>query len=404
MKVLLAHPGTQHAPRLAHELDERGALGEFWTGLALAEGGLAAGIARRLGRWPALAGLATRIVPGVTPARLHTLPLNELRALRRLRRGDDSPSTLHERNRRFQERIPAAAFRAHDAVIGFDTSAWILGERARRAGKPFLLDRSIAHPAAYARIVAGLNRQYPDWAEAVAGRPDYLVAAEAQEHALADRIAVGGSFARDTLVQEGIAAEKIRINPYGVDWTAFAPPAATGAPDRPFRFLYVGSVIARKGVPVLLDAWRRLALKNAELWIAGGIGPRERRLIPDLPGLKLLGQVPRAQIPGIFAQADVFVLPSLFEGFGLVLLEAVAAGLPLIATPHTGALELLAASAPGQLVAPGSVDELAAALQQWRAEPGAHRAAVARVREGLQEKFSWTAYGDRSVRMLEEIC
>lgn len=403
MKALVAHPGTQHAPHLARELAARDLLAGYWTGFALREGGLAAALAARLVRWPAVAGLASRVVADIPAGRLHTMPGLEFSAIRQLRAGADSHATLHERNRRFQERIPAARLRECGAVIGFDTSGWVLAERCAEAGRPFYLDRTIAHPAALARILTDFNRQFPAWAVTSAPRPADLVAAEAREHALAHRIVVGGRFARDTLVAEGIAPEKIRVNPYGVDWARFQPAANPVAPARPFRFLYVGSVSARKGVPVLLEAWRRLALKDAELWVAGGIGDAERRLIPDLPGLRLLGQVPRAQIPALYAQADVFVLPSLFEGFGLVLLEALAAGLPILATRHTGALELLEGRADlGELVAAGSVDELAAAFVRWQNAPGAHRSRVAAARPGLEREFSWSAYGDRWATLLRE--
>ena len=395
MKVLLAHPGTQHAAQLARMLHRHGLLGDFWTGLALPEDGLLAKLARQTQHWPALAGLGSRIVSGIPTESLHTMPLVELAAVRRLRAGHDSHLTLHARNRKFQEKIPDASLAASDAVIGYDTSSWILATRARQMDRPFYLDRSIAHLAAYARIMAGLNRKYPDWAVPIAGRPAEIVAAEAQEHALARRIVVGGRFARDTLVQEGIAPEKISVNPYGVDWATFAPSDQPAETARPFRFLYVGSVLARKGVPVLLDAWRRLALPDAELWIAGGIGPRERRLIPDLPGLRMLGQVPRSQVPSLYAQADVFVLPSLFEGFGLVLLEALAAGLPIIATPHTGAVELLPNASLGELVTAGSVDELIAAMQRWHGQPNAHRKKTLAARAPLAAEFSWEAYGNR---------
>jgi glycosyltransferase involved in cell wall biosynthesis len=377
-------------------------LGEFWTGLALPEGGLFSRIARRLQRWPQLAGLSTRIVTGVPAEKLHTMPLVEIAAVRRLRAGENSTLTLHERNRKFQEKIPGASLAANDAVIAFDTSAWILGERAQQSDRPLFLDRTTTHPAAYARIMAGFYRQYPAWASPITARPAEVSAAESREHTLARRIIVGSSFARDTLVQEGVAAEKIRVNPYGVDWDAFAPPPPSHPITRPFRFLFVGSVQASKGIPVLLDAWRRLALPNAELWIAGGVGPRERTLIPDLPGLKILGQIPRAQIPALYAQADVFVFPSMFEGFGLVLLEALASGLPIIATRHTGAVDLLAEPSLGELITAGSVDELAGAMQRWLGQPEAYRRKILAARGQLAAKYSWTAYGDRWAEILKE--
>jgi glycosyltransferase involved in cell wall biosynthesis len=191
------------------------------------------------------------------------------------------------------------------------------------------------------------------------------------------------------------------INPYGVDWARFAAAPASDRSQRPLRFLFLGSHLARKGLPVLFDAWRALGTKrgDAELWLAGHCGERERALIPELPGLKLLGLVPHADVPALLGQVDVFVLPSFFEGFGLVLLEALAAGVPFISTPHTGAADLPADPVLGQLVPAGSTEALVAALEQALAHPP-DRAAVRAAVRALEPRFSWEAYGDRWADLL----
>jgi glycosyltransferase involved in cell wall biosynthesis len=397
MPALLAHPGTQHAPRLAGELDRRGLLAGYWTGIGFAENSAGARFARLAKGWPGLRGLRSRIIPGLDRTRLHRVPGPELAALVQLKWGSDGETVIHERNRRFQESIPEAALRACSAVIGFDTSSWVLAERTTRLGKPFWLDRTIAHPAASAPGLAELRRQFPAWAEPAGPRPA-VAAAEAREHELAHRIVVGSSFARDTLVRHGVAESKITVNPYGVDWDRFAgtprPPAAGRQP----RFLFVGSLLGRKGVPYLLEAWRRLGPVGAELWLAGS-GHVEKSLERELPGLKLLGRVPHAEVPALFAASDVFVLPSLLEGFSLTVLEALASGLPVIATPNTGAAEALRDPALGRLVTAGSVDELEAALRHYLANPPDH-AAIRRIAAPLAGVFSWTAYGDRWARLL----
>lgn len=402
MAVLLAHPGTQHAARLARELATHSLLGEFWTGLALAEGSLPALLALRLRRLGPFRALSNRIARGVPPGCLRNLPLNELGALFRLRRGGDSLAVLHERNRRFQEAIPEERLRSAQVVIGFDTSSWRLAERCRRVGRPLYLDRTIAHPAALARLEQEMHRRYPDWCPVPQPRPDWLMEAEATEHRLAHRIVVGGGFARDTLVAEGIPAERIVVNCYGVDWGRFAAPVISTR-ERPLRFLFLGSHLARKGLPILIEAWRTLVAKrgDAELWLAGPCGEHERRLIPDLPGLHVRGQVAHADVPALLAQTDVLVLPSLFEGFGLVLLEGLAAGLPFIATPHTGAADLPAGEPFGTLVPVGSVEALSAALEGYLACPP-DRTAVMAACAGLHDRFSWTAYGDRWAHLLEK--
>lgn len=403
MRILLAHPGTQHAVRLARELAARDRLGEFWTGLALAEGGLAAGLATRFRRIGAFRALSNRIARGVPAARLRTQPRNELAALLHLRRGGDGLAVIHERNRKFQDSIPTDRLRAADAVIAFDTSAWRLAARCTELERPLFLDRTIAHPAALARLEQDMHRRYPDWCPAPRPRPDWLVQAEALEHRLARRIVVGGVFARNTLVAEGIPAEKIVVNNYGVDWDRFAAPAQPAANGRPRRFLFLGSHQARKGLPILLDTWRACQARrgDAELWLAGPCGEHERRLIPTLPGLHVRGQVPHSDVPALLAQVDVLVLPSLFEGFGLVLLEALAAGVPFIATPHTGAADLPEGDPFGLTVPAGSVEALVDAMERYLERPP-ERAAVIAACAGLRDTLSWRAYGDRWVRLLED--
>lgn len=401
MRVLLAHPGTQHASRLARELASRGLLGEFWTGLTLAENGATARLATALRRFEPFRGLSNRIARGVPAAALRRLPANEVRALLRLRRGRESLRVLHERNELFQLAIPESSLRDHAAIIGFDTSSWQLAQRAASLDRPLYLDRTIAHPAALARLEHEMHRRYPDWCPAPQPRPAWLVAAEAEEHRLARRIVVGGAFARETLVAEGIPAGKIVVNPYGVDWDRFAQAVVPPAGARPLRFLFLGSHIARKGLPVLLDAWRALGTQraDAELWLAGPCGPRERQLIPNLPGLHVLGQVPHADVPALLARTDVLVLPSLFEGFGLVLLEALAAGLPFIATLHTGAADLPTVETFGRRVQVGSVEALEAALAGYLQRPP-DRPAVIAACTSLHDSLSWAAYGERWAGML----
>jgi starch synthase len=401
MKVLLAHPGTQHARRLAAELERLGLLREFWTGLAVAEGTAAAKLARLFAGAPRLQGLRNRIVAGVPAARLRRVTWNEVLALARLDRGADSLRTLHERNLRFQRAIPSAAVAASDALIGFDTSSWDLAARAQQLDRPFYLDRTIAHPAAYARIQEQLRQAYPAWCPTPAPRPGWLVHAEAEEHRLARRIVVGGNFPRATLLEQGVPADRICVNPYGVNWTDFGQGVRRVEP-RPLRFLFLGAHLARKGLPVLVEAWHAFAPHRggAELWLAGHCPPAARRLIPDLPGLHLLGARPHEEVPALFAQSDVFVLPSYFEGFSLALLEAVASGLPYIATAHAGAGDLPPDPLLGRQVPVGSVDALVAALEHYRDDPP-DAAKVRAAAAHLSEQFSWSAYGDRWAAILK---
>ena len=399
MSALLVHPGTQHAAHLARELERHGQLAAFWTGIAWTENSPAAAVARSLAWVPGLRGLGSRLLHGVKPEHLHTRPLLELQALCRLKRSGASQLVIHERNAAMQLAIPDVDIRASTCVIGFDTSSWILAQRCRRVDRPLYLDRTTPHPAARVRIMREFLRGYPAWGGPEQERPHEVRDAEDEEHSSAHRIVVASSFARDTLLQEGVEASRIRIIPYGVDWDRFRQTVNPRTTTRPFRFLFAGALTAQKGIPLLLDAWRTLAPQDAELWLAGSIGVRELALIPDLPGLRLLGQVPKSGLPELYAACDVLVLPSLFDGFGLVLLEALAAGLHVIATTHTGAADLPANPTLRQLVGAGSLAELTASMEHSLAKPPC-RADVVAAAADLKTTYSWPAYGDRWAELL----
>lgn len=157
----------------------------------------------------------------------------------------------------------------------------------------------------------------------------------------------------------------------------------------PPRVLFVGYEFERKGGPVLLEAFRRVAAEvdGAELVIAGP----QHIDGPLPPGVRLVGRTPRHELHRLYAESTVFALPSLFEPFGLVLLEAMEHGLPCVGTRRDAIPEIIADGETGRLVPPGDAGALAEALV-WllRRRDEAHgmgRAGRRRVRR----RFTWSA-------------
>jgi glycosyltransferase involved in cell wall biosynthesis len=325
----------------------------------------------------------------------------EWRALRSLRRGEPAETVFFRRNESFQRAIPDAWIDAATHVVGFDTSSWLLARRAGEIGRPFFLDQSIGHSRAKERIYAEVRARYSRWSEDMKLKSAELLAVEEAEHAHASRIVAASSFSRRTLMEQGIPEEKITVIPYGVDTAAFRPRVRTTGGKRPLRFLFVGLVNARKGIPLLLEAWHEVAKTGAELWLVGPVTDEARALIPDLPGIRVLGRRPHRELPQLFAECDVFVFPSFFEGFALVLLEAMACGLPIIATDATAAPDLITEGREGFVLAAGDRDALSARMHWFVDEPD--RAAILGEAARRQaERFSWTAYGERWLDLLSE--
>ena len=400
MKTLLCHPGTQHSFRLARQLERQGLLYRFRTGLAYTPDSVWGACLRRL-PGPIQRKLSNRKCEGVSRSKIWLRPVGELRALLRLRAGEDGQQVLFERNAAFQRNIPRRELLASDVVIGFDTSSWLLAERSAAARRAFVLDRTIGHPRSFDALTPQIQRQFPEWNEELRPRLPAMVKAQDMEHELATRIVVPSSFVRRTLIENGVPSGKIVTIPFGVDLETFRP-ASGPEPGRPLRFLFLGSLSARKGLPVLLKAWTELAGSDAELWLVGPCGEKQRQLIPPLEGLRVIGKVPHRELPQLLRMCDVLVLPSFFEGLALVQLEALASGLPVIATEESGALDLIADGREGYIVPAGDAEALRQALQRaiCRRADLPTMSAAARVRA---EQFSWNAYGDRWKTLLDQV-
>jgi glycosyltransferase involved in cell wall biosynthesis len=283
-------------------------------------------------------------------------------------------------------------------VIGFDTSSWILARRCYESGVPFILDQSTAHPDSKIKSYARLRTEFPEWGTIPEGRSRDVRQAEQQEHDLADVIVAASSFGRRTLIESGVAKDKIYINTYGVDAAKFEPKQHNSS--HPLRFVFVGAVSAHKGAPLLLQTWHRLRPSAAELWLVGPFSESIRPLLDNYANLRVLGAVEYRELPNILQQCDVFVFPSYSEGFGRVITEAMACGLPVISTDATAAPDIYRDCEAGWIIPAGDGEALASRMEECLAEPARVRAA-GRMARRIAEQLTWKAYGERWVNILD---
>jgi glycosyltransferase involved in cell wall biosynthesis len=155
-----------------------------------------------------------------------------------------------------------------------------------------------------------------------------------EEALLADLVLAASEYVKRGLVDLGLAPERIAVVPYGLGAGFYSEPPA----PQPGRVLYVGTVDSHKGIAYLAAAARQLKAEGyaAEFIAVGPPSSPDIMKHPAFAGLNYVGQVPRSEVKQEFARADVFVFPTLTDGFGMVLLEALFAGLPIICTPNCG--------------------------------------------------------------------
>ncbi|BEI32946.1 hypothetical protein PHIN5_03140 [Polynucleobacter sp. HIN5] len=164
-----------------------------------------------------------------------------------------------------------------------------------------------------------------------------VIETEQLEYLESDHIFVASSFSKDTFIKKGFSSKKISVIPYGVDLSEFYP--ATKEIDKKFRVIYLGALSIRKGIHYLVEAFKSANIKNSELILIGKKCIETDKLISNKnfdKRIKLTGILSRNQILKLLSMSSVFVLPSIEDGYGLVLLEAMACGLPVIATVNTG--------------------------------------------------------------------
>jgi glycosyltransferase involved in cell wall biosynthesis len=196
-----------------------------------------------------------------------------------------------------------------------------------------------------------------------------------------DAFLVPGAASREYLESLGVQRARITVAPNAVDPTIFGTGVRTRA-GGPVRLLAVGRLAREKGVDTLLDAAAGLPV---EIVIAGA-GPEEAKLrLIAGPNVTFLGNVARDALPEVYANADVLVMPSRSEPWGMALNEAALAGLPLVSTTAAGAAhELIEDGVNGFRVPPGDTPALRAALvrliedEQFRRSAGARSTELVR--------------------------
>jgi glycosyltransferase involved in cell wall biosynthesis len=169
-----------------------------------------------------------------------------------------------------------------------------------------------------------------------------------------------------------------------VNLERFTPPSAFSRIQSPgrLRLLFVGTINQRKGVKYLLEALRLVRHQGVELTICGRVVDDLSLFKPFASQVHIRPSVTFAELVEAYQQADLFVFPSVVEGFGQVLLEALACGLPILSTTHTAAPDLIEEGIQGFVVEPRRPDLLAQRIE-WALQ---HPTQLAEMRVAARER------------------
>jgi starch synthase len=399
--ILFSHPtGNANVRYAALGLHRAGLLGEFWTCVHYQE----TPILRRVLPGSIMRQLRRRVFPAELAGVIRTFPLREigrllapragLRSLVRHEKGLLSVDSVYRSlDRKVSRRLADPRFKA---VYAYEDGAQESFNVAKKLGRLRLYDLPIGYWRAARAILQEESEREPDWSMTLTGNLDSpeKTARKDDELAQADLVVVASTFTLSTLRYAPAFRGSVVMLPYGaprLDATitrAETPPPTRGK----LRVLFVGSLGQRKGLSYLFAAVR--SLRGAvELTV---IGTRPHIACPalerELGAVRWIPSCSHREVLQEMATHDVFVFPSLFEGFGLVLLEAMAMGLPIITTPNTAGPDLITDGVEGFIVPIRSAEAIAVKLDLLRREP--ERCLEMSLRAQLRARdFTWENYG-----------
>ena len=284
-----------------------------------------------------------------------------------------------------------------DTVHSWGNFALRLFRRAKQKGYHTAVDRASCHIQAQRELQARAAKKWNIPWDAI--HPIELWKSD-REFDLADLIFVPSEFKYETYLHYGVDERKLALLPFGVECARYAHLRSVADP---FLVCFVGGIGVPKGVPELIEAWKKLSLKNARLRITG---PGDRKSLEMLrrlaPPESVEIQGPRSTPEELFGHASLFAFPSINEGSALVTYEAMASGLPVITTREAGSV--LRDGVDGFLIPSLNPDALAERIRYFYD----HREQLAIMGEAARswvQRYTWESYGDRVAaahRMLVE--
>ena len=289
-----------------------------------------------------------------------------------------------------------------DVYVGLSGSSLAAGKQAHRLGSAYVCDRGSAHIRVQDAL---LREEHEKWGVPFSGIDPRTIAREESEYAEADLITVPSIFAYRSFIEQGIAVNKLRLLPYGVNVSRFQPVAKPT--EGRFDVLYVGAMSLQKGIQYLVQAYQKMSHPNKSLTFVGAPSPelmallQSRNLWPA--DIKVLGHMPQTELKNIMSLSHVLVLPSVQDGFGMVMAQAMACGCPVIASSNTGGEDLFTDGDEGYIVPIRDVDALAERLQKLADYPEQRITMEHRALARVQSFGGWNQYGEKAMAIYAEV-
>jgi len=287
-----------------------------------------------------------------------------------------------------------------DVFIGISGSGLKTGRLAQKRGGKYICDRGSSH-IRYTNEI--LTEEYRRWGQEFEGVYHKHLTREEHEYDQADLITVPSKFARRTYIEMGVPPEKLRHVAYGADLSRFSKVA--DPPVDSFEVLCVGHIAFQKGVPYLLEAFEKFRHPHKRLTMVGAVAPEMEQFLKgkQWEHVEFLGNVPHARMKDVMSRSHVVVFPSINDGFGMVIGEAMACGCPVISSENSGGIDLIKDGHEGYVVPIRDSASITDRLEQLAQDPVLRETMGVRSLERVASIGGWDTYGRNYVAVLEAL-
>ena len=288
------------------------------------------------------------------------------------------------------------------AVYAYEDGAYETFKTAKHINKLCIYDLPIGYWRSMHRLMQEEFDKNPDWSSTLGGFNDSKEKLERKdlELKLADKIYVASSFTKNTLADYPYQLADVEVIPYGF------PPVNQSRQYQPLegrklKVLFVGGLSQRKGLSYLFDSVRNLKEKIALTVVGRGNTSGCPILCKELQDVNYIPALPHEEILTLMANADVLVFPSLFEGFGLVITEAMSQGTPVITTERTCGPDLITHGVDGWIVEAGNADSITLILTSLLENPESV-AIVGKNAMKTAAKRPWACYENELTKSIKQ--
>jgi hypothetical protein len=404
--IILSHSGKQHAYYTAHALNELDVLAKFYTSSYIKSTWLQNKLLEIGNQY-----WTRRFIQGVSGDKVDSnwrFELKEVLLRKFTGKSKLVQGLVYSRDVSFDSYVSKKIQKCDisDKIFwGFQGSCHESLKVANQIGMKSICELATAHVTGAKRILGEEKKLNPEWADSIDNLefPSFYEERLEQEPHLADFVIAASEFTKKTLISDGINESRIIYQPLGFDIHNIPFTASRKMSENKFKLLYVGTVTQRKGVKYLLEAMKCLPSSDFELHIFGGIQGTGQALKKYEENFIYHPPVSQKEIYKKYKEYDALVLPTVFEGFGLVIVEAMAAGIPVITTSHSFGAELIKSYENGILIPIRDVGAIVKACEYIANLSEEKYLKLSQNARNSILEFSWDKYTLRLMEQLKKI-